>query len=111
MTAQIIASTKMIKSSWATFMGQCQSNIQECIDRSDLSQDIKRNLLSKLFTYEDINISLTGITGKINNILDSQNIVNEITKCKEEFLNELRKSIDIAVKRQIEKYTDVLNSI
>ena len=110
-TSQIITSTKQIKSNWATYMGHCQSMVHEAINTSELSQEVKMNLLSKTFTYEDISISLTEITSKINSINDGANLVNDITKYKDDFLIELKKCIDIAVSKQTKKYSDVLNSI
>lgn len=103
----VVTVAKEIIAEWDDFMSITQRNIQEYIKASDLSEQQKHELLSKIALYERINISLTDFHSAVNSIPNATSFMNLLQKEKNDFTNKLIAAIETAVNKQIDKYSSL----
>lgn len=99
-TSQIITIVKNIKNEWEQFMEEKQQVIRSIIQSASIDDSIKDSLLSKIFIYEVVDIKISTLSSLVNEANDLSTIQHNLDFCKNELIN----SIELACKRQSEKY-------
>lgn len=103
-TAKIIESVKKTSKEWEQFMKMNQKEVQSAISSSTLSEAEKDSLLSKVYVYEVIGISLSDFLFMLNAAKDLSAIKQSIASYKAMLLD----AIDKAAERQIGKYNSLI---
>lgn len=106
-TSKILDSVKRITSEWEEFMEQNQKEIQNVISASSLSDSEKDTLISQVFIYEVIDISISEFSSMINSVSNTAELKQKMALYKSKLIN----AIDIAADKQIKKYKNLTNSI
>ena len=105
-TAKIIESVKKTSKEWEQFMKMNQKEVQSAISSSSLSEEEKDSLLSKVYVYEVIDISLSDFLSMSSAAKDLSVIKQNIASYKAMLLD----AIDKAAEKQIGKYNSLLGS-
>ena len=103
-TAKIIESVKKTSKEWEQFMKMNQKEVQSAISSSSLSEEEKDSLLSKVYVYEVIDISLSDFLSMSSAAKDLSVIKQNIASYKAMLLD----AIDKAAEKQIGKYNSLL---
>lgn len=103
-TAKIIESVKKTSKEWEQFMKMNQKEVQSAISSSTLSEAEKDSLLSKVYVYEVIGISLSDFLFMLNAAKDLSAIKQSIASYKAMLLD----AIDKAAEKQIGKYNSLI---
>lgn len=103
-TAKIIESVKKTSKEWEQFMKMNQKEVQSAISSSSLSEAEKDSLLSKVYVYEVIDISLSDFLSMSSAAKDLSVIKQNIASYKAMLLD----AIDKAAEKQIGKYNSLL---
>ena len=107
LSSQIIEIVKSVTNEWESFMEGNQSEIRSWINSLDIPQEKKNSLLSKILTFEIVDISISDFTEKINNIQNAQNLFLQFTQLKREYLRQLTNAIEMATRKQMRKYQEL----
>lgn len=103
-TRKITECIKTISSDWEQFMRFKHKAVQDAVKSSDsLSDSEKNERLSKLYTYEVIDISVYDIMSKAKTAKDSLSL--------RQMLNEFREQILSAIERTVQKQIKTYHSI
>lgn len=103
-TAKIIESVKKTSKEWEQFMKMNQKEVQSAISSSTLSEAEKDSLLSKVYVYEVIDISLSDFLSMSSAAKDLSVIKQNIASYKAMLLD----AIDKAAEKQIGKYNSLI---
>lgn len=103
-TAKIIESVKKTSKEWEQFMKMNQKEVQSAISSSSLSEEEKDSLLSKVYVYEVIDISLSDFLSMSSAAKDLSVIKQNIASYKAMLLD----AIDKAAEKQIGKYNSLI---
>lgn len=103
-TAKIIESVKKTSKEWEQFMKMNQKEVQSAISSSSLNEAEKDSLLSKVYVYEVIGISLSDFLFMLNAAKDLSAIKQSIASYKAMLLD----AIDKATEKQIGKYNSLI---
>ena len=103
-TSKVIDSIKKITQEWDDFMELKQCEIQSTIANSNLNDNEKDILSSKVFIYEIIDISLSEASSMINKSVDAPEIKQKLLAYKEK----VKSAIDNAAHKQISKYNSLI---
>lgn len=100
MISKVLESVKKTTKEWEDFMELKQKEIQTLIDTAPLEANKKDELLSKIFVFDVIDISISEFSGMINTASSLLEIQQRIKEYKIKLLN----AIDDAANKQIKKY-------
>lgn len=101
--ADINALMKKLDTAWENFMMEKQTAVRASIDALPQDDKAKQSLLSKIYTYEIIDISLLELIETINAASDAD--LSGVAKtCR----NNILKAIEQATERQKQKYTSLV---
>lgn len=101
--SKIVDSIKRITIEWEDFMEMQQKELQNAIQNSDYSEQEKDDMLSKVFVYEVIDISLSEVNRLISDATDSESLKRQIQMIKTRVIN----AIDQSLSQQVNKYQSV----
>lgn len=101
--SKIIDSIKRITTEWEDFMEIQQKELQNTVQNSNYSDQEKDGMLSKIFVYEVIDISLSEVNRTISDATDSESLKQQIQLIKTRIIN----AIDLSLNQQINKYQSV----
>lgn len=105
-TSKVLDSVKNITEEWESFMDLKQKEIQNVIISSTLNDNQKDVLLSKIYLYEVIDISIADFTLKANSIVN----ISELKTLIDSYKFKLISAIDSVVIKQTSKYNALMNS-
>lgn len=80
-----------------------QKELQNTVQNSNYSDQEKDDMLSKIFVYEVIDISLSEVNRTISDATDSESLKRQIQLIKTRIIN----AIDLSLNQQINKYQSV----
>lgn len=101
--SKIVDSVKRITQEWEKFMEIQQKELQKAIQESNYSEQEKDDMLSKVFVYEVIDISLSEVNRLISDATDSESLKRQIQLIKTRVIN----AIDLSLNQQVCKYQSV----
>lgn len=104
-TSKVLDSVKNITEEWESFMELKQKEIQNVIASSVLDENQKDALLSKIYLYEVIDISIADFTLKANSIIKVSELKTQLNSYKSKLLS----AIDSVAFKQISKYNSLIN--
>lgn len=105
-TSKVLNSVKNITEEWENFMELKQKEIQNVIASSALDDNQKDLLLSKIYLYEVIDISIADFTLKANSTVN----ISELKTLIDSYKFKLISAIDSVVIKQTSKYNALMNS-
>lgn len=101
--ADINALMKKLDTAWENFMMEKQTAVRASIDALPQDDKAKQSLLSKIYTYEIIDISLLELIETINAASDA-----DLSGVAKTCHNNILKAIEQATERQKQKYALLL---
>lgn len=102
--SKVLDAVKKITQEWDEFMALKQREIQGIITNSNLNDDEKDSLSSKVFIYEVIDISISEMTSMINKCAD----IVEIKQVLSIYKGKVKSAIDAAANKQTLKYNSLI---
>ena len=106
-TTKVIDAVKSMVKEWEDFMEVKQKEVRRTIDESSYSDAQKDSMMSKVYLFEIIDISLSDFTNMIKDVNDVGGIKSQVTTYK----SKLIKAIDDAASRQTAKYSSILENV
>lgn len=103
--SKIVDSIKSITKDWEDFMEIQQKKLQNSIQNSEYSEQEKDAMLSKVYVYEVIDVSLSEVNRMISDATDSEYLKRQLQLIKTRIIN----AIDQSLNQQINKYQSVCN--
>lgn len=110
LSSQIIETVKSVTNEWDAFMEDIQSEMRNQINSLDIPQEKKNSLLSRIFTFEIVDISISDFTDKLNNIQNAQSLSLQFKQLRRDYLHQLTGAIEKAAMKQIGKYQGLVIS-
>lgn len=105
--SKVVNTVKTATNEWEDFMELKQKEIQNEISMSSFEDGVKDSLLSKVYLYEVIDISISELSSLINISTNTLEIRQAIDQCKVKIISE----IENASARQISKYNSLVLEI
>lgn len=102
-SAKVIDIVKRIKSDWENFMDSQQKILQNAIQSSSFSDEVKDSMISKIFVYEVLDINISDFNNQIRSLTNAYDLRIAVNS----FKTKLTSSIDVAANRQINKYNSI----
>lgn len=93
---------------WESFMEIKQKEIQSFIQNSDMSAEEKDFRLSRIYTYEVIDISILEFASKVNSLQNNSSIAEEMKALLKQYQPKVDAAISNAVSKQIKKYQSLV---
>ena len=101
--SKIVGTIKRITTEWDDFMEIQQKELLSAIQDSDYSERDKDAMLSKVFVYEVIDISLSEVNRTISDVTDLESLKHQILHIKSRVIT----AIDESINQQVCKYQSV----
>ena len=102
-SSKVLDSVKSVTEEWESFMELKQNEIQSIIISSILNENEREILLSKIYVYEVIDISIADFTLKVNSVVNVSDFKEQINSYKSKLLS----AIDVAAFKQVSKYASL----
>ena len=106
-TTKVIEAVKSTAKEWEDFMELKQKEVRLAIESSSYSASQKDAMMSKVYVYEIIDISLSDFTYMIKDVNNTENLKTQVSTYKSKLIN----AINDAATRQTTKFSSILDVI
>lgn len=101
--SKVVDSVKRITNEWDDFMEIKQKDMQQSIQASDYTEEEKDSMMSKIFIYEVIDVSLSEFNQMVSSVEDVTTLKAKVNQFKSKVLS----AIDNTVDKQVAKYSSI----
>ena len=106
-TTKVVDTVKSMVKDWEDFMELKQKEVRLAIEGSSYSTSQKDAMMSKVYVYEIIDISLSDFTNMIKDVNNADSLKSQVSDYK----SKLIKAIGEAATKQTVKYSSILDVI